>query len=152
MTLTIPEHMHVTVWRDDGCTMIPVRDVLAQPVTVTAKYEGGPAWGLARSAGRLIAFSFGWREEFTGQGFEDLCAFAADLAAHLASADAGWPGGEAAVWSLAVVDAQFMFQAVPSGTKVELMREAAVTFALGEAVRRGDAAAVDELLRSVMPA
>jgi hypothetical protein len=149
--LKIPEHMHVTVWQDNGCTMIPVRDVLAQPVTVTATYEGGPAWGLARSAERLIAFSFGWRQEFMGQSFEDLGVFAADLAAHLASADAEWPGSEAAVWSLPVVDTKFMFQAVPAGTEVQLMREAAGTFALGEAVRKGDAAAVDEMLRSLMP-
>lgn len=81
---------------------IPLREGLSW------SFDGGHGGFGPPSEPAWFVFSIGWHEDMAGKGYEDTCAAAAHLAAHLVSA-AEWPAAEVHVRSMPVIEFSFDF-------------------------------------------
>ena len=111
--LAIPGDLVITIDRSPTETILtPARDVLSVPAVAEPIWDGPDAPAAAPEP-PFILFRFGWMRHFAGNGFEDVCRMAAQIGAHLAAMEDGWPTAEAHLRALPVVDTQFSFLVAP---------------------------------------
>lgn len=116
-TLAIPDDLIVEVHpRQDRpaefMASVQAKKILEIPTTLTGVWDGPtPA---QFPDGPFILLDIRWHRSFAGYGFEDCCRMVAELAAHLAAADKGWPSTVAHVRALPVVDIRFSFIVAPT--------------------------------------